>query len=299
MAVSSTPVFIQSGGETAELVRRLIAAILGGRGGVVGDADLAVTQNTTPDMSILVASGQVLIPGSLATYQGSYHLENRGSLNLALAASDPTNARKDLIVAKVEDAAYAGATNAASIVAVTGTASASPVEPAAPANSWVLAMVDVAAAATSITNANITDRRSTQAGQYGYAAGLRGVIRAASTARPAHAVGRLMYETDTALPRISDGAAWSSLMTAPLMTGSGSQRAHWGSYTGTTDASGYLTVTHGAPFTPTVVLASSNTLGGGPGPIVGTTTYTSTTFYTRISNIAAATGITVRYLCLA
>jgi hypothetical protein len=71
-------------------------------------------------------------------------------------------------------------------VVVTGTPAPSPSEPAAPANSWVLAMVDVPALDTAITNSQITDRRTTQTGQFGRAASLGGVITCTSATRPAH-----------------------------------------------------------------------------------------------------------------
>lgn len=212
MAVESPGfIFIQSGGETAERARRAVAALAGLRGGIVAAGDLAVAENGTPNMSVNVATGQVLIPGTEGTYQGFYCIENRGTLNVAIAAADATNPRKDLIVAKVQDAAYSGASNVASIVAVTGTPAASPAEPAAPANSWVLAMVDVPALDTAITNSQITDRRTQQTGQKGQAAALGGVILCTSTNRPGHQVGRAIYETDTKRVFISDGTNWKQI----------------------------------------------------------------------------------------
>ena len=216
MSVETPPIFIQSGGETAERARRALTALTSGghrdntfqRGGIVLPGDLAVTENGTPNMSVNVATGQVFIPGSEGTYQGVYSIENRGTLNVAIAAADPTNARKDLIVAKVQDAAYSGGVNAASIVAVTGTPSGSPAEPAVPANAWVLAMIDVPALDTAITNSQITDRRTTQTGQLGRAAALGGVITCTSNTRPPHVEGRIIYETDTDNVLVSDGANW-------------------------------------------------------------------------------------------
>jgi hypothetical protein len=63
-------------------------------------------------------------------------------------------------VVAVQDAYYGGtANNQVLFQAVTGTPASSPVAPAAPANSITLAYVAVAANATSIVNANITDQR--------------------------------------------------------------------------------------------------------------------------------------------
>ena len=154
---------------------RLILETLFQTQGVVGSGDLAVTQNGTPNMSINVAAGSVVIDGTESGTQGFYHMVNDATLNVAIAAANATNPRIDLIVAKIQDAQYSGATNAGSIVAVTGTPAASPSPPAAPANSVILAQVAVAANATSITNANITDFRTRardrqgEGGQLGYA----------------------------------------------------------------------------------------------------------------------------------
>jgi hypothetical protein len=212
MAVESPGfIFIQSGGETAERARRALAAYAGLRGGIVAAGDLAVTENGTPNMSVNVATGQVLIPGTEGTYQGHYVIENRGTLNVALAAADATNPRKDLIVAKVQDAAYSGASNVASIVVVTGTPAGSPAEPAIPANAWVLAMVDVPALDTAITNSQITDRRTQQTGQKGRGAALGGVVVCTSTNRPSHSEGLVIYETDTDVVSVSDGTNWNQI----------------------------------------------------------------------------------------
>lgn len=171
-----------------------------GVGPVTGD--LLVTQNGTPNMSVNVAAGHVWIDGTESATQGAYHCYNDATKNLVIAASDPTNPRKDLVVAKVQDAAYSGAVNAWTLAVVTGTPAASPAEPAVPANAVVLAMINVAALATTITNANITDRRRR-------ACGLSGIAVCTSTTRPAAPyVGQLVYETDTASLKTWNGSAW-------------------------------------------------------------------------------------------
>jgi hypothetical protein len=215
MAVESPGfVFIQSGGETAERARRALAALSGLRGGVVAAGDLAVVENGTPNMSVNVAGGQVIIPGTEGSFQGSYVIENRGTLNVAIAAADATNPRKDLIVAKVQDAAYSGVSNVASIVVVTGTPAGSPVEPAVPNNAWVLAMIDVPALDTAITNSQITDRRTSATNsQQGRAAALGGTIMlpAGSGAFPAQQEGRLVYEQSTKRLHVGDGTAYQRI----------------------------------------------------------------------------------------
>lgn len=208
MAAITPPIWIAAGGELPEPARRATAAIFGGRGGIVAPGDLAVSQNGTPNMSVNVATGQVLIPGTQGTYQGLYACDNQGVLNLAIAAADPTNGRRDLVVARVRDAQYSGATSSFAIEVVTGTPSASPVDPTTPANSWVLARVLVDAGATSITAGKLTDLRTVQTGQFGRAAALGGIIPTTSSFRPGHVVGLAVYESDTKRLAISDGTDW-------------------------------------------------------------------------------------------
>ena len=234
MAVQTPCVFIQAGSHPAEDVRRALFAQLGLRGGIVAAGDLAVTQNGTPNMTVLVATGQVVVPGSEGTYQGAYICENRGSLSVSIAAADATNPRYDLIVARVRDAAYSGATNTFAIEAVTGTPAASPAEPTIPANSWVLARVEVVALDTTITTSNIVDRRTTGTGQFGRAAALGGKITCTSTTRPtAPFEGMDIYETDTDLQLTYTGSAW--VVTAQLLG--------WTSYTPTWGQTGTVNPT--------------------------------------------------------
>lgn len=216
MAVQNPPIFIQAGTHPAEDTRRFIDALLDSREGIVGSGELAVTENGTPNMSVNVAAGRAFVNGSQSSFQGSYFVDARSVTNVAVTAADATNPRKDLVVAKVEDAAYSGGTSAWSLAVVAGTPAGSPAEPAAPANSMVLAMIDVPANDTAITNSQIIDRRTTTSGQ-GRATALGGVIVCTSTSRPSHSEGRVIYETDTDKLRTSDGAAWNDVgITAPL-----------------------------------------------------------------------------------
>jgi hypothetical protein len=174
MPVRSTPIFIQGNSHPAEETRLMLAGMLGSvtgsfaggvassdpAHGVVRATDLAVTQNGTPNMTVNVAAGGAFIRGTQSANQGAYHLWNDGTLNVAISSADLTNPRRDLIIAQVRDLNYAGAEKDARIVVVTGTPAASPSDPTVPANSLVLARVAVAAGASSIVTANITDLRS-------------------------------------------------------------------------------------------------------------------------------------------
>jgi hypothetical protein len=112
---------------------------------------------------------------------------------VAVAAANATNPRIDLIVARVYDTAV-GDTGPSrwALEAVTGTAAPSPAAPAAPTNSVALAQVSVAAAATSVVNAGITDVRRRLGGLAG------AVLLCTSTTRPANPwLGQTIDESDT------------------------------------------------------------------------------------------------------
>lgn len=200
------PGWLQNAGatHTAEELRNyytgLVAGVQGSgslitRGGVnpVLGLELAVTQTGSPSMAVLVGSGIAIVPGSEGAKQGGYGVGNDGNVTLAIAAAHATLARIDIVVFRVRDTAYSGGVNSAVLEVVTGTPSGSPVAPATPANSLLLANVAVGAAVSSITNANITDMRI-------WLTGAGGVIKASSTTRPAAntvAEGQLIFEVDT------------------------------------------------------------------------------------------------------
>ena len=176
MTVRTPPIFLQAGAHTAEDTRLALQGFFGSAtgsftGGVsasdpghgvvrAGSTQLAVTANGTPNMSVNVAAGAAFIRGTEAAAQGSYGFFNDATENLAIDAADPTNGRRDLIVAQVRDAGYSGSDNDARLFVVKGTAAGSPADPAVPANCLVLARVVVGAGVSSITSGNITDLRT-------------------------------------------------------------------------------------------------------------------------------------------
>lgn len=161
MAERVPPSWLQGGSHTAENDRNLIAMLVA-TGGIVSATDLAVTA-PGGTMSVSVAAGDVLVKGS-RTRQGVYHCINDAAVLKTIGASDPTNPRKDRVVAEVRDAAYSGAINDWRISVVQGTPAASPAEPAIPADCIELALINVPATATSINSGNIVDRRVVAAG---------------------------------------------------------------------------------------------------------------------------------------
>lgn len=175
MAVLLPPVALQNVSTlNADDFRGLIQGLVPTEG-ILASGHLAVTQNGTPNMTVNVSAGAAVIVGDdTPATQGSYFARNDATVNLAIAAADPTNPRKDLVILQVRDSFYSGANDDARLFVVTGTPAASPAEPSLPNNSLKLAVVTVAAAASSITTAAITDSRTT-------AAGLTGITNSAWT----------------------------------------------------------------------------------------------------------------------
>lgn len=224
MTVQALPWAIQGQSHDAVVVRNLIAAMFGvpvaahaaaasvttagGGHGVVGAGDLAVTQNGTPNMSVNVAAGRCIVRAGNASSIAAacWSGMNDAAVNVAIAAADPTNPRRDLVIFQVRDSNYGEAASDARITVVTGTPAASPSDPALTSypNALVLARVAVAAAATTVTNANITDLRTRV-----HAVG--GVRVCTSTTRPTGAslfAGLEIFETDTLRKLVYDGSAW-------------------------------------------------------------------------------------------
>lgn len=116
----------------------------------------AVTAQGTPDMTVAVAVGTILVSGVKAEVTAG---------NVTITTADATNPRIDLIVVS----------NAGVKSATAGTAAASPKAPAIPASSVLLAMVYVPAADTTIASNQITDKRV----NLGYPKIPRGRVRSA------------------------------------------------------------------------------------------------------------------------
>lgn len=158
MALRTPPSWLQQGSHPAENDRLTTQAIFKTTG-IINSGDLAVTQSVTPAMTALVASGYAAIVGTTQTNMGTYMCYNDGSTTINFTTSNPTLPRIDLVVVTINDAYYTGSLNNVTFQVIAGTPNASPAVPATPANSIALAKVAIAANATSIVNANITDLR--------------------------------------------------------------------------------------------------------------------------------------------
>jgi len=159
------------------------------------------------NMSVDVWPGFATVPGQSTTTQGMYTAVSDATVNLAIATSNPTNPRIDLVYLQLQDAAYSGSNNQAVLAVVTGTPAGSPVTPALPANSIPLARVAVAANASSVVTANITDVRL----QLGAAGGL---VQAPSGFMPLYAPnGQVLYQPDTGAMKVfGSGFTWEDFM---------------------------------------------------------------------------------------
>jgi hypothetical protein len=82
---------------------------------------------------------------------------------------------------------------------------------------------------------------------------------------------------DTTVQRLKVGTLGDAVTTTKGST----KRMHWGTYSGTTDASGFLTVTHGAGFTPSVAVASGAAPGSQFAAPDGVDSFTATTVRVR------------------
>jgi hypothetical protein len=120
----------------------------------VANNGFTVTQSGTPGMSVVVAPGTGYFYGSGTNSNVMYEFYSDANETVTIGASG-VSARIDIICLKID-----ASTGVASIVAVAGTPSGSPAVPATPASHYKLAEVTVGAGVTTITNANITDKRS-------------------------------------------------------------------------------------------------------------------------------------------
>jgi len=164
------PLFQQNRTYSARVTRQFVELI--GTEGVIGPTALAVSQRSAgAAMSVDVAAGKAFVAGDDQANQGTYLIVNEATVELPITPADPSNSRIDAVILQVRDPNAGGPAGDDVIVTVlTGTPAASPVPPSVPASAILLASVVVPAAATSITDSDITDERTFAA------AGLAGAL---------------------------------------------------------------------------------------------------------------------------
>jgi hypothetical protein len=222
MTIANPPYVLQNRTDhPARSFRRALGGIV--TAGVSGQTEMKVSANGTPNMTVIVASGDAYVTCYNAS-GGVYHVFNDGTTTATITAAHATLPRRDLVVVRVQDQEQSGSTNTADILVIAGTPNAVPVDPTLPAGASYLtiARVAVAASTTAITNSNITDLRS-------LASTVGGVIVCTSGTRPASAyAGQHAFESDTSRVVVWDGSAWQTT----------SQLGSWTAYTPVWTSSG-------------------------------------------------------------
>jgi len=161
MAELNPPGFLQNRTDhSARILRKSIGVFIESEG-IVTDTDWLVSERAAGvAMSVDIAVGQAYIEGTEATNQGFYYCLSEAVVNKTIAASHASLNRIDIVIARVYDAFYSGASSLWTFEVVTGTPHASPVAPALPDNSLLLATIAVDATVTTIVDADITDGRT-------------------------------------------------------------------------------------------------------------------------------------------
>lgn len=233
MAVVNPPGWLENAGptHTAAQLRTYVGGLLSGtfsaasnlrpRGGIHPSmgGSMVVTQTGTPSMGVNVDSGIAAISGSENSTQGVYWVLNDAIVTVGITTAHATLPRIDIIQVRVRDAFYSGVDNNAIIDAKAGTPAASPVAPTPDANALVLAEVLVGAGVTSITNANITDKRK-------YYSGVGGVISVPSESdltdftTTTVSEGQLIWTNNTNKLFVFDGSTtqlvWQAVAAQPI-----------------------------------------------------------------------------------
>lgn len=157
MTELNPPLHLQNSAAHTAQGDRLLLRSVWRVGGLAQLNDMTVTAQGSPNMTVNVASGAAIVAGTENALQGMYHCVNDATVVKTISAADTTFARKDIIVAKVQDQAYSGAVNSWSLAVVNGTPASSPVAPTPPVNSIVLATITLPANATTVTNGIIVN----------------------------------------------------------------------------------------------------------------------------------------------
>lgn len=170
----SIPEFLQT--KTYSALRDRLAFKHGGpiQAGVWLAGDLMVTQRGAgANMSVDVASGYALVDANDPGNDGLYHLANDATVNVTITPAHATLPRIDQVCIQVNDTTHgADATDTPAIVVLTGTATSGATlnnrtgAASLPAAHLRLADVLVGAAASTITNTVIRDRRPWARGAY-------------------------------------------------------------------------------------------------------------------------------------
>lgn len=213
--------------QSADVVRLMLRDLMNERPGIVqANAMKAVQRSAGANNSVDIGSGAIIIPGTSVSNQGHYYVVNDATVNVPM--STPAHGslpRIDTVIVAVRDQFYVGSNNDAQFVYVAGTAAASPSPPdiavAGHNNYWRLANISVPANDNTITNAEITDVRTsaTVIPAQGAATAVGGVIPCTSSSRPLlPREGQVIYEKNNTLFMFNRGSpdtpAWEPVIGA-------------------------------------------------------------------------------------
>lgn len=150
--------YLQSGAYNALDDRLLVGMLLdvssdplSGFGRIV--SGLLTSAQGTPNMTVQVSPGRAVVP-TPASDGGGYAVINDATVTVTVNPVS-TLPRVDLILMAVDDADYSGSIYQPKIYSLPGTPAASPVAPAQPAGTLLLATLNLLANATSVINTAI------------------------------------------------------------------------------------------------------------------------------------------------
>ena len=204
---------------------------------------------------------------------GVEFVANDGTVDLSPAgyAAPTANSRLDVIWVRSRFTGFGDASDAAEFGITQGAASPTPVKPSLPAGAFELAIAEVKATDTTTQTVVIT-----QTARYtAMAGGIVPVRNAVELAAWTPANGGRAFRTDLSVPYDRVGDAWVPTTSGAVST--------------TTDAKGFVTVTHNlgvAGYVPNVQI-SNGPLNGLPGP--------NTLLFTPYLWERSSTGFRVRY----
>lgn len=175
----------QLGGGAAVWDTNASATAVNPLGGVMAGpgTPLLTAQQVSPALSVLVNAGYVAVPHPTAGH-GVYLFGLQAQSTLTIASNGSGSSRLDLIVARVND--LGNGSSSCDIEVVQGTPGNG--QPATPSAALLLAVVTVAPSATSITNANIADKRT-------FTVSPGGILPASTPAAPPLAPGQVLWNT--------------------------------------------------------------------------------------------------------
>lgn len=171
---------LQADSVTAEQLRRSTNVEFARNGsGSIGTVAGGIVPGTAGDLQVSapvsglnvnVAAGECIVPGSVsfASTPSGYYVRNTGIQNVTGFTANPSNPTIYAVVVTIADAAYHGASNTATIVAVGGTPTTGATltnltgAPAIPDASLLLAWVLVPTAATNIVTADVLNASAFQ-----------------------------------------------------------------------------------------------------------------------------------------